>query len=94
MPPSSGELWGCNLMPELIYVDCLLPNGILIPLNCRRDASLETIKEELWKVLFVGIDFNFGLCQSKKRQNSEVNVIYIYIEDTKQEFKHNYIIIS
>jgi len=30
-------------------VDCLLPNGILIPLKCQRDATLESIKEELWK---------------------------------------------
>ncbi|XP_074655826.1 phosphatidylinositol 4,5-bisphosphate 3-kinase catalytic subunit alpha isoform-like [Tubulanus polymorphus] len=49
MPPSSGELWGHHLMPTLVTVDCLLPNGIIIQLNCNRDATLETIKADLWR---------------------------------------------
>ena len=44
MPPSSGELWDCHLMPHCIVVDCLLPNSILIQLSCLRDAPLSTIK--------------------------------------------------
>ncbi|XP_013776261.1 phosphatidylinositol 4,5-bisphosphate 3-kinase catalytic subunit alpha isoform-like [Limulus polyphemus] len=48
MPPSSGELWGHHLMPPTIIVDCLLPTGIIIPLPCARDATLETVKADLW----------------------------------------------
>ena len=49
MAPSSGELWGHHLMPQRITVDCLLPNGVIIPLNCYRDSLLEHIKSELWR---------------------------------------------
>ena len=49
MAPSSGELWGHHLMPQSITVDCLLPNGVIIPLNCYRNALLETIKSKLWR---------------------------------------------
>lgn len=49
MPPSSGELWGHHLMPQTIVVDCLLPTGIIIPLSCTREATLEKIKAELWQ---------------------------------------------
>ncbi|XP_054919880.2 phosphatidylinositol 4,5-bisphosphate 3-kinase catalytic subunit alpha isoform-like [Dermacentor andersoni] len=49
MPPSSGELWGYPIMPNTIVVDCLLPTGIIIPLSCSRDATLESIKEDLWE---------------------------------------------
>lgn len=48
MPPSSGELWGHHLMPATIIVDCLLPTGVIIPLSCVRDATLESIKNDLW----------------------------------------------
>ncbi|GAB6018709.1 Phosphatidylinositol 4,5-bisphosphate 3-kinase catalytic subunit alpha isoform [Chamberlinius hualienensis] len=48
MPPSSGELWGHHLMPATVVVDCLLPTGVVIPLNCLRDSTLETIKDHLW----------------------------------------------
>ena len=44
MPPSSGELWGHSVMPSSVIVDCLLPNGIIIPLPCMRDAPLNLIK--------------------------------------------------
>lgn len=44
MPPSSGELWGHHVMPSSVTVDCLLPNGIIIPLPCLRDAPLNLIK--------------------------------------------------
>ena len=36
-------------MPAQIYVDCLLPNGIIVILHCNRDATLESIKSELWR---------------------------------------------
>lgn len=35
-------------MPSTIEVDCLMPTGIIIPLICARDATLESIKEDLW----------------------------------------------
>ena len=44
MAPSSGELWGHHLMPSLVNIDCLLPNGILVTLSCNRDETLEKIK--------------------------------------------------
>ncbi len=44
-----SELWGHHLMPQHITVDCLLPNGVIIPLRCYRDALLENIKKELWR---------------------------------------------
>ena len=49
MPPSSGELWGHHLMPHTVTVDCLLPNGIIVPLRCYRESPLEVIKNELWR---------------------------------------------
>ncbi|CAG5126160.1 unnamed protein product, partial [Candidula unifasciata] len=48
MPPSSGELWEHHLMPQQVEVDCLLPTGVLVPLICTRDSTLETIKKDLW----------------------------------------------
>lgn len=48
MPPSSGELWGLHLMPSQVDVDCFLPTGILVPLRCNRNATLESIKTDLW----------------------------------------------
>jgi phosphatidylinositol-4,5-bisphosphate 3-kinase len=48
MPPSSGELWGHHLMPLTIKVDCLLPTGLIVPVDSNRDDTLERIKVELW----------------------------------------------
>lgn len=48
MPPSSGELWGHHLMPSQLLVDALLPNGIIIQLYVHRDATLETVKSDVW----------------------------------------------
>ncbi|KAH9490074.1 Phosphatidylinositol 4,5-bisphosphate 3-kinase catalytic subunit alpha isoform [Bulinus truncatus] len=48
MPPSSGELWEHHLMPQQVDVDCLLPTGVIVPLLCARDSTLESIKKELW----------------------------------------------
>jgi phosphatidylinositol-4,5-bisphosphate 3-kinase len=36
-------------MPQQITVDCLLPNGVIIPLRCYRHVILETIKKDLWR---------------------------------------------
>lgn len=46
--PSSGELWGLHLMPPRILVDCCLPNGMLVSLECLREAPLLTIKQQLF----------------------------------------------
>uniref|UniRef100_A0A4W5PJ28 Phosphatidylinositol-4,5-bisphosphate 3-kinase catalytic subunit alpha n=1 Tax=Hucho hucho TaxID=62062 RepID=A0A4W5PJ28_9TELE len=47
--PSSGELWGMHLMPPSIMVDCLLPNGMILTLECTREATLISVKHELFK---------------------------------------------
>ncbi|CAL1536446.1 unnamed protein product [Lymnaea stagnalis] len=49
MPPSSGELWEHHLMPQQVNVDCLLPTGVIVPLLCARDSTLESIKKDLWQ---------------------------------------------
>uniref|UniRef100_A0A8C6PA81 Phosphatidylinositol 4,5-bisphosphate 3-kinase catalytic subunit alpha isoform n=1 Tax=Nothobranchius furzeri TaxID=105023 RepID=A0A8C6PA81_NOTFU len=36
-------------MPPRILVDCLLPNGMILTLECLREAALNTIKHELFK---------------------------------------------
>ncbi|MBN3312706.1 PK3CA kinase, partial [Atractosteus spatula] len=46
--PSSGELWGLHLMPPRILVDCCLPNGMLVNLECLREATLLSIKQQLF----------------------------------------------
>ncbi|XP_067658199.1 phosphatidylinositol 4,5-bisphosphate 3-kinase catalytic subunit alpha isoform-like [Haliotis asinina] len=48
MRQSSFEEWGCKLTPPMLPVDCLLPNGIMVPMFCCRDATLEKIKLDLW----------------------------------------------
>ncbi len=49
MPPSSGELWGSHFMPAKIRLECLLPTGIIVPMECVREATLENIKSLLWR---------------------------------------------
>nr|UCK81539.1 phosphatidylinositol 4,5-bisphosphate 3-kinase catalytic subunit alpha isoform [Arenicola marina] len=49
MPPSSGELWGCHLMPATVPVDYLLPTGIIVICRSNRDSTLESMKQALWK---------------------------------------------
>ncbi|OUC39511.1 phosphoinositide 3-kinase family, accessory domain protein [Trichinella nativa] len=46
---ASGELWGVHFMPNELTVDVLLPNGIVIPLYCCRNFTLQTIKANAWK---------------------------------------------
>lgn len=36
-------------MPSQVPVDFLLPTGVLITLQCQRDATLGTMKVHLWK---------------------------------------------
>lgn len=38
-----------NLLLYRILVDCLLPNGMILTLECLREATLITIKHELFK---------------------------------------------
>ena len=35
-------------MPSKVDVDCLLPTGIIVTIRCTRDASLESIKADLY----------------------------------------------
>ncbi|XP_061618955.1 phosphatidylinositol 4,5-bisphosphate 3-kinase catalytic subunit alpha isoform isoform X5 [Phyllopteryx taeniolatus] len=46
--PSSGELWGLHLMPPCILVDCCLPNGMMVSLECLRETPLISIKQQLF----------------------------------------------
>ncbi|XP_046333765.2 phosphatidylinositol 4,5-bisphosphate 3-kinase catalytic subunit alpha isoform-like [Haliotis rufescens] len=48
MRPNSWEEWGCNLTPPMLPVDCLLPTGITVLMTCKRDATLEKLKTDLW----------------------------------------------
>ena len=32
-----------------MWVDCLLPNGVIVPLRCYRESPLDRIKEDLWR---------------------------------------------
>lgn len=36
-------------MPQMVVVDCLLPNGVIVPLRCPRESPLETLKTALWR---------------------------------------------
>ena len=49
MAPSSGELWGHHLMPPLLSLDCLLPNGVIVPIDSYRESQLEQVKADLWR---------------------------------------------
>lgn len=35
-------------MPPQVSVDCLMPTGVIIPIGCARDATLERIKTDLF----------------------------------------------
>lgn len=73
MAPSSGELWGHHLMPAMVMVDCLLPNGVIVPLRCYRDSPLDNIKSELWREAQ-----NFPLFHALQEPNS-----YIFVSITQ-----------
>lgn len=36
-------------MPQTITLDCLMPNGVIIPIRSIRESPLEAIKRELWR---------------------------------------------
>jgi phosphatidylinositol-4,5-bisphosphate 3-kinase len=44
----SSELMGFQTMPEIVELDCLMPNGCLISLNCSREQTLADIKSKVW----------------------------------------------
>lgn len=45
--PTSGEAFNVPMLNDKEYVDFILPNGVLLPLQCARDSSLSTLKEQL-----------------------------------------------
>ena len=49
MAPYFSELWGHSSMPEIVYIDCLLPNGILITIQCQREITLRQLKTKVWE---------------------------------------------
>lgn len=51
MPPITipSELWGYCSMPQAIDVDCLLPNGLLINIQCSRDTTLHNLRILIWQ---------------------------------------------
>lgn len=46
---SINEVIGSRVSVMRILVDCLLPNGMILTLECLREATLITIKHELFK---------------------------------------------
>ena len=65
MAPSSGELWGHHLMPQLVWVDCLLPNGVIVPLRCYRS--------DIYKCLLV-----FTISTSLHKTSNFWNIMFVY----------------
>ncbi|XP_013393936.1 phosphatidylinositol 4,5-bisphosphate 3-kinase catalytic subunit beta isoform-like [Lingula anatina] len=49
MGPYQLDYWSTENSNPCINVDCLLPTGLLVPLLVYKDATLEQIKQELWK---------------------------------------------
>jgi len=60
---STGELTNRFTMPSAVDVDCLLPNGLLISLNCSRETTLNELKQMVWKEFksFGSMDNHFDL---------------------------------
>ncbi|XP_077998659.1 phosphatidylinositol 4,5-bisphosphate 3-kinase catalytic subunit beta isoform-like [Glandiceps talaboti] len=51
MPPGSSftfDIWSQDAIEGKVTVDCLLPTGVLVLVECERDATLDQIKKELW----------------------------------------------
>ena len=44
MPPSVYDLWSEEEVTTEIEITCFLPNSIVIPLKCKRDATITSIK--------------------------------------------------
>ena len=68
-------------MPQLITVDCLLPNGVIIPLRCYRDNVLDQIKKELWREAR-----NYPLSHLLKSPNS-----YVFVSITQVQLKLSFL---
>ncbi|XP_059574846.1 phosphatidylinositol 4,5-bisphosphate 3-kinase catalytic subunit alpha isoform-like [Alligator mississippiensis] len=47
--PSCGDWWGARTMPPTVLLECLLPNGMLVPLESPREASLLSVKRRLFR---------------------------------------------
>ena len=47
--PTADELWGSHLMPPSLVVSILMPNGLLLDIECYRESTLDSIKSKLWK---------------------------------------------
>ncbi|XP_037085817.1 phosphatidylinositol 4,5-bisphosphate 3-kinase catalytic subunit beta isoform-like [Pollicipes pollicipes] len=48
--PFSDDGWD-NADPD-VHIECLMPNGIVVPLDVPKDETLEDIKEKLWESRF------------------------------------------
>ncbi|XP_070560385.1 phosphatidylinositol 4,5-bisphosphate 3-kinase catalytic subunit beta isoform-like [Ptychodera flava] len=51
MPPGSSftfDIWSQEAIEGPVVVDCLLPTGVLVPVPCDRDATLDQVKKDLW----------------------------------------------
>lgn len=50
MPPVSRlDMWANMAACSFVNVDCLMPNGVLIPIEVRMEATLTDIKAKLWR---------------------------------------------
>lgn len=63
-----------HLMPPSILVDCLLPNGMILTLECLREATLITVKHELFKEAR-----KYPLCHLLQEESS-----YIFVSVTQE----------
>lgn len=50
MPPTSRlDMWADKTACSLVNVDCLLPTGVLVPIQVRIESTLGEIKAKLWR---------------------------------------------
>nr|XP_006815238.1 PREDICTED: LOW QUALITY PROTEIN: phosphatidylinositol 4,5-bisphosphate 3-kinase catalytic subunit beta isoform-like [Saccoglossus kowalevskii] len=52
MPPGASytfDIWTQESLQSRVMVDCLLPTGVLVQLECEKDATLDQIKKDLWR---------------------------------------------
>ena len=49
MVPTRSDLWIDFSMPEIVDLDCLLPNGFLITIQCARETTLSQVKCKIWE---------------------------------------------
>ncbi|XP_066998274.1 phosphatidylinositol 4,5-bisphosphate 3-kinase catalytic subunit delta isoform [Anabrus simplex] len=43
------DFWLLSTADPIVELSCLMPNGVFIPLDVNRDATLQEIKEDLWE---------------------------------------------